>query len=699
MRFFKAESIVDYVRKKSGNKSQLEQATQTNLALYAEQVVDDPRYHKNRFPFDNIKTERDLPVFDCTWAPCVSTCPTEQNIPAYIGYTATGDFEEAHRVILETNPFPNLQGQVCHHPCHSKCTRINLDDPLKIREIKRFVAEQNGTDSTASKKDPNGLRSAIIGAGPSGLSAAYFLALEGFAVEIYEAKPRAGGMAADAIPEFRLDPQSLEKDIKRIKSLGVKIHTKAGINKNKFADLCQNNNFVYIAVGAQSSLKLGITGEEAQGVLDQLDFLSQVRQGKPPQLGSKVAVIGAGNSAMDAARTAKRLVGKEGEVTILYRRTRKEMPAELEEISEAIVEGVIVVELVAPETIIVQNGQVTGIECAKMELGEKDASGRRRPVKIADSVQTYAVDTVIPAIGQRVKLDFFPAAELLINPDTHETQLENVFAGGDAVRGASTLIDAIADGRHVAENIIKSALGSLETKPVKKRPTYTLSEYHQKLAHRTPGLAPHQINPDFLGFDLITETLTAEEAKTEAERCLSCDLYCSICTTVCPNRANVAFKSEALELPLQIAEIVEGQQRITEAGNLEIVEPLQILNIGDFCNECGNCTSFCPTNGSPYQTKPRFCLTRESFAKEENAFYLEHFTLFAKNKEKESRISLENDFLNYNDSEIFAELDAKTYECVQFEFKNKNLSRFFLKEVAIMGMLLNSLKNSYLFNH
>jgi putative selenate reductase len=347
-------------------------------------------------------------------------------------------YQKALDVILETNPFPNMQGMVCDHLCQYKCTRMNYDSPLLIREIKRFVAQQPDRVLPRKAAAPNGLKVAVIGAGPSGLACAYFLALDGFAVDIFETKDIPGGMAADGIPTFRLDDRSLKKDIEGIVALGVKIHYGSKINLKRFEALRNTYQYVFVAVGAQKGLNLGIPGEDAPGVYDQISFLSAVRRGHAPELGQNVVVIGGGNAAMDAARTANRLVGPDGRVSIVYRRTREEMPADFEEIQAALDEDIELIELTAPECLLVEDGRVQSNVCFKMELGETDASGRPRPIKIEGTEFEIKVDSVISAIGQRVELEFFPEEDLRFDPDTLETRLPNVFAGGDAVRGAVT---------------------------------------------------------------------------------------------------------------------------------------------------------------------------------------------------------------------------------------------------------------------
>ena len=324
-----AGTLEEYVKARSGGIGNHAQAGLKNLQAYAKSTAENVAYAKREFPYDNIKTSRELKTFDCVHAPCMATCPVSQNIPAYMHYTAEGDYEKAFRVIMETNPFPHVQGMVCDHLCETKCTRINYDNPLLIREIKRFVAQRFDAPAVRRPLPLNGIKVAIVGAGPSGLSCAHFLALDGFEVQVFEGKDFAGGWASDAIPAFRLDEAAVRKDVDAILSHGVTIHYGTRIDKEQFEALRSRFDYVYVAAGAQEAMPMGVPGESTSGVIDQLAFLSAVRRGERPSLGRKVAVIGGGNSAMDAARAAKRLVGRDGEVMVFYRRTRKEMPAAL----------------------------------------------------------------------------------------------------------------------------------------------------------------------------------------------------------------------------------------------------------------------------------------------------------------------------------------------------------------------------------
>ena len=688
-----ATSLEEFVKARDHSAGDPLQAGLKNLQAYAEAVVDNKAYKKASYPYDNIKTPRELSTFDCIQAPCTATCPASQDIPGYMYHTARGEYEQAYRVIMETNPFPNIQGMVCDHLCQEKCTRMNYDSPLLIREIKRFVAQKFDRPVGLKPAPANGIKVAVIGAGPSGLACAHFLALDGFEVHIYEQKAFAGGWASDAIPEFRLDEASIKKDIDAILSLGVNIHYKAGIDGEKFESLRQTHDYVYIAVGAQEGIELGVPGEDAEGVMDQLAFLSAVRRGERPHLGKTVAVIGGGNSAMDAARTAKRLVGPDGEVSVLYRRTRREMPAAPEEIQALLDEGIHLVELTAPECMLVEDGRVTSNVCFKMDLGETDASGRPRPIKIDGSEFELNVDSVISAIGQRVNVDFFPEQKLNIDPVSHETQLENVFAGGDAVRGASTLIKAIGDGKKVAESIKARALDDFRMPAGSAGKISDFGLLHKRRARRQSGIELPEIGFDERGgFDLVIRTLDDATAQKEADRCLYCDEVCNVCVTVCPNRANVGFQMAPTAFTVQEARPAGDKIEILDLEDVRIAQKPQVLNIGDYCNECGNCATFCPTSGSPYLDKAKFHVTAASFEAATLGYYFRSDNLLEfKQDGRSARLEITADGYIYENEVVRATLD-QNYAAQKVAFKGNGTETVSLRHAAEMAVLYEAVR-------
>ncbi len=689
-----ASNIDEFVIASSGKKDQVARAAWENLKEYAESVVNDGNFKKDSYPYDTIKTDNKLGPFDCIQAPCMSTCPATQDIPSYLYYASKGDYVTARKVILETNPFPNIQGMVCDHLCQSKCTRINYDDPILIREIKRFVIQSAGDESYLQPAESNGVKVGIIGAGPSGLSCAYFLALQGFEVEIFEGKEFAGGWASDAIPTFRLNDESIKKDIDAILSLGVKINYSAVIDQAKFESMTKEYDYLYVAIGAQEGTKLGIPGEDAEGVMDNLDFLSAVRRGEEINLGKKVVIIGGGNSAMDAARTAKRLVGPDGQVNLIYRRTQEEMPAALEEVKGMLDEDVNFIELTAPDCMLIEDGRVKANVCFRMKLGEKDDSGRPRPIRVEGSEFELEADSVISAIGQRVNADFFPGKNLKIDPVTRETQIQNVFAGGDAVRGASTLIKAIGDGKDVAESITQRTAKESKVSTGLLKKSVDPEELRTAKARRQSGIVTPEIGfNERSGFEMVVKTLDEATAKAEASRCLQCDEICSVCVSVCPNRANMEFEMEPVSFQVQQISMGSGGPEITDLETVSINQKYQVLNIGDYCNECGNCATFCPTNGAPFQDKPKFHLSKASFSSASVGYHFDGANqLEFKEGEHFATLKIDDEGYTYEDGTIRAVLDAK-YRASKVELIGEGDNPVNLKKVAYMAILADTVRN------
>ena len=377
---------------------------------------------------------------------------------------AAGKFPEALKLIKRDNPFPIVCGRVCNHPCEAACKRGEVDQPIDIMHLKQFVADLDLRAETRyipTVKEKKGKKVAVVGAGPAGLTAAYYLAIEGYDVEVFEALPVAGGWLSVGIPEYRLPKDVLKAEIKVIEELGVQIRLNTAIGKDiPFEKLRKEYDAVFIGCGTVLSSKLDVPGEELQGVVHGVDYLKRINLGEKVSLGNRVAVIGGGNVAMDAVRTAVRTGSKE--VFILYRRSRAEMPAAPEEVEEAIEEGVRMEFLVAPVRILGEAGKVTGIECIRMELGEPDASGRRRPLPVKGSEFTIACDSIVPAIGQAADLAFVPKETGIainkwntfdVDAVTYATNVPGIFAGGDVKRGPATVVKAVYAGKEAAVSI------------------------------------------------------------------------------------------------------------------------------------------------------------------------------------------------------------------------------------------------------
>ncbi|MFH1852471.1 MAG: putative selenate reductase subunit YgfK [Candidatus Neomarinimicrobiota bacterium] len=684
-----AVSVEDFINITAGHPGSTSQAALKNLQAYAKVVLTNDSYQRESPFYPSVKTLKPLPVFDCISAPCTAACATDQGIPEYMYHTAKSDFDRAYATILKTNPLPGITGYVCDHLCQTKCTRINYDRPLLIREIKRFVTEHGQTGNTPIKITSNGKQVAVIGGGPSGLSCAYFLALQGFAVEIFEAKANLGGMVSGAIPRFRLGDDSVQNDLNLITGLGVQIHYSRTIDQDEFQRLQTEYDYVYLGLGAQASRKLNIPGEDHNRVLDPLKFLSAVKNGISLPMGSEVIIIGGGNTAMDAARTSLRLVGEGGTVTIVYRRTIDQMPADWEEVAAAQAEGIAIHELLAPVFIEEQGGKLVLI-VRRIRLGAKDSSGRPRPVDIPGSDFALDCDYLIPAVGQSVAVDFLDDADLRVDPRTKATSRPKVYAGGDAVRGAYTIIAAVGDGQRAAAAIGEQVTGTTVNFDTGLAGKASAEVQAQRFATRdygsiTSGFEPHHDRP-------VKTLLTSEQAWTEAARCLYCDEFCDICVTVCPNRANLAYPVDKIAIDIPIVTQLGGKTAIKAGSRLIVDQPTQIANIADFCNECGNCTTFCPTAGAPWRDKPRICLSEAGFADLVEGYYLRLDRLDFKSPAGSTSLQIIDEQLVWETPQLTVTFDKKTLELTRVDWKTTPDQSISLEPALRMAVIWKGLR-------
>lgn len=517
----------------------------------AEEAVKDPHHVKAMKPLPSRKMKKEVPLMDCFVAPCKEGCPIHQDITTYLQLVGEEKYEEAMEVITEKNPLPFITGTICAHNCMSKCTRNFYETPVHIREMKLKAAE-NGYEALLEKLPVPAVtkagKAAVIGGGPAGMAAAYFLRKGGMEVTLFEAKESLGGVVRHVIPPFRISEDAIEKDEEILRKMQVDIRCNTKVESLEELKK-QGYTKIVLAVGApvQGSLKL-----ESGMPKNALEFLAEFKQtdGKV-SLGKHVVVIGGGNTAMDTARAAKRNVGVE-HVYLVYRRTRRYMPADEEELVMALEDGVEFKELLSPVKL--ENGQLF---CKVMQLSDYDVSGRRGVAETGETVWVPA-DTVIAAVGEKVPTDWYQAnglavsekGRLYVDEKTLKTSDDNVYAAGDGLYGPATVVEAIRDGRKVAEAIAGEVL----------------ARDFDKLAEEEKVYAKRGV-------------LKEEQKETkEAGRCLGCSTICENCVEVCPNRANIAIQ-------------VPG------------MEKHQIIHVDYLCNECGNCKSFCPYSSAPYLDK------------------------------------------------------------------------------------------------
>ena len=511
------------------------------------------KYHVKAIkPLPRRKLYEKVPLLDCFTAPCKGGCPIHQDIPEYIELCRKGAYASALRLITEKNPLPFITGTICAHNCMTKCMRNYYDEPVNIRATK-LVAAEKGYDAYMSKITPpapvtDGRKVAVIGGGPTGMSAAYFVGRAGIPVTLFEKVDRLGGIVRQVIPAFRISDEAIDKDVALMEKMGVEV--KLNTEAPSVAELkAQGYTHIFFAVGAWKAGQLDIPGN----VVPVIGWLRDMKAGKDVSLGH-VAVVGGGNTAMDAARAALRAGAKSS--TLVYRRTKKYMPADAEELEMAIADGVEFLELVAP--VEQKDGKLI---CEKMKLGDPDDKGRRKPVPTGEMVE-IPCDTVVSAVGEKVESEVFTRNGITVDEKgipAFKTNLEGVYAGGDAMRGPATVVEGIADAQYFANAVIGEA--------------HKFAIPAKAVATREEAVAKKGV--------------LCESAKCEGDRCLTCNVVCQVCADVCPNRANVV-----IELP-------DGRQ--------------QILHVDRMCNECGNCAVFCPYDSAPYREKFTLFLTREGF--------------------------------------------------------------------------------------
>jgi putative selenate reductase len=549
------------------------------LRALADRSVSMERYRKNYRHTGLRKTGSPLPLLDCAKAPCMDGgCPIHQRIPRYLEEAASGNYAGAFRTIAVDNTAPSITGTICDHQCRDKCTRVDYEDPLEIRRVKLLAAD-HAQDAYIAGLGLPPLRTdesaAVIGAGPAGMAAAVFLRRNGVAVTVHEKREKPYGIVQYVIPAFRISDEAIYRDFRIAQKLGVNFEFGAAENYS-LEELRQKNRFVVIATGAWKEGASPVT-EGGENILDALKFLEDSRRsGLDLDLGKNVAVIGGGDVAMDCARAAKRNRGVE-RVHVVYRRTREFMPARYDEIDDALADGVELIELLAPLS---YTGGV--LVCEVMELADYGESGRRN-IRATGEKRELRFDTVIGAVGARVETELLVKNGVALNEKgfpltgpSGECSVPGVYIAGDCRAGAATVVKAIADGKAAAADI----LAKLDLSADFASPPLSLPGNTGDLEAKKGVLVP------------------LREDNAEGFRCLSCDRLCDICVDVCPNRANVPA---LLDSPRPSR---------------------QILHLDYFCNECGNCGTFCPHAGLPYREKFTVFRLNEDFLNSENPGFL-----------------------------------------------------------------------------
>lgn len=554
----------------------------------AESALKDPHHLKGVRTLGSRKINSKLPIYGCAIAPCIEGCPINQRIPEYMSLVGEGRCDEAFKVIVRDNPSPSITGTICNHNCQYKCTRLDYDSSLEIRAMKKIAADESQekyTEEIVPTEIKTSKKTCIIGAGAAGLATASYLRRNGMGVTVFEKRQEPYGIINYVIPDFRISKEAIGRDFAMIEGQGVKVNF--GIEKKlNIEELKEEFDYIVLATGAYKEGQIHIK-EGGEKAINAMKFLEAFKL--DPQslnLGNRVCVIGGGDVAMDAGRAAGRVPGVE-EVTIVYRRTREFMPASREEIELALKDGVIIKELLAPESF-----DGTTLKCEEMILGEKDSSGRRRPVSTGNIIELPSTALIV-AVGEGVDSEFFEALGIQVTPKglpavnlSCETNIADVYVAGDAKSGPGTIVGAMSHGKAIAMDILKKEAMTCDLEPG---------------GNVADGLTGEDLKSREVLYGrkgILKDALVTAE---EPERCLGCDKVCEICEDVCPNRANVTIKT-----------LRDGK------------EFYEILHIDGMCNECGNCGIFCPHEGNPYKEKVTLFWSEADFRDSSNVgFYVD----------------------------------------------------------------------------
>ncbi len=604
----------------------MDKVDEKRIEALSEKAKDPTFFINKEFRGTNrAKVDNNLGLIDCYVAPCVEACPIHQDIPDYVHLAGEGKWAEALALIYEKNALPNITGYICDHQCQNHCARQDYEGCVEIREIKRLAAEKGFDEYKAEiwseLDEPADVKAVVIGAGPTGLSTALFLARAGFEVTILEKEKDAGGVVRNVIPNFRIPVEVVQRDVDFVLSHGVTIKYGVELKDETIEVLKKEYDYLFYCVGAEKHNKIRLSGnKEAQ---DAITFLSLCKEGKEPELGKNVVICGGGNTAMDAARQAKRCKGVES-VTVVYRRSVNEMPADREEYKEALQDGVKFMFLTNPKDL-----TDSTLTLAKMELGEKDSSGRYSP-KETDELIKVPCDALITATGEKADMDTLLSLGFTVDEMGKLEEAENVYLVGDVLTGPSTVVKCIASARSKVTEAIEKVLKEIEESDddcdchdhEHDEDCDCGCHEHEHHHHDDDcdcGCHDDEDDEDDMSDEELEEAenkffseirakknmirFSSEEdfAATEAGRCIECSYLCNKCVEVCPNRANVAVD-------------------VRNTGLFD--NPYQIVHLDAYCNECGNCETFCPHSGGPYKKKFTLFSSLEDFENSENSGFV-----------------------------------------------------------------------------
>jgi putative selenate reductase len=697
---YQVKTIKDLILKSATSYGVKESASE-NLMNYAIKTLNDPAYKRNDSFGNRIKGTKPLEKYDCISAPCTDASPLRADVSGICHYTTKNNPEKAFSAVLANNPLPAITGMAGPEKHHRHCTRLNYEQPVLMNELNRFISEFEPSDVVLKPlAEKNKLEVAVIGGGPSGLSCAWFLNRLGFQVDVFEAEEQVGGMIAQTAPEFRLTNEALQRDIQRIKNSGIKILANSPINKERYENIRENYDYIFISTGASQPDFFDFQKDEIEGIVDGVEFLKQIKKSKELTPGRHYAILGSNYIAADAARTAKRICGNEGSVTLITPEAFEKMTVDqtilntIEDEDIEIFDSAWVLEVLKNET------GATGLKLAETEPAMKNNKIVPGYTLREETQQTFSFDTIISCPERKAGNGFFNMKNIKKSTYTKATNVKNVYAGGGFTNTAGTLESAIGDGKMAALEIAAAAGIKIPADTFIIPKSIPLNEIQLKRFHREKPLKSEVLPPaERMNFEPVFKTIKPVKAIREANRCLHCDVICNVCVNVCPNKAIIPFEINPADL--NVPTVIENDDKpyVSFESKLPIHQKHQVLVVADWCNNCGNCTSFCPKAGSPNLDKIRVHLNKKSFAAETSGILLskteDHSMMTLKRDGNIFTITELWDAVIFENDDCNVIMEKKSLKIEQIDIFTNTDKKMVLPDLAEMKILFKAVKHLF----
>jgi putative selenate reductase len=694
---YQVKSIKELILKSASTYGIKESASE-NLLNYAIKTLNDPSYKRNELFGISIKNSKPLDIYDCISAPCTVVNPMHPDVAGYCHYTLKNDPDKAFASLIANNPLPGITAMAGMESFNLICTRLNYDQPVMMNDIERFISEyEPATEVFRPWLPRNKQEVAIIGAGAAGLSCGWFLNRLGFEVDIFESEAKPGGYIQQAVPGFRISQDTINRDINRLKTAGVKILNNSAMNKERYETISANYDFVFIATGAPHPIPFDFQKTDIEGIMDGIDFIHKAKSTQNYKPGRHYAVLGSNYLAADAARTARRICGSDGTVTLITPEIFEKMSVDHITLKAIEDEDIEIFDSTWVKNIVADKKIATGLELAETEPAMKNNKIVPGFILKETGAQIFKFDVIITCPKRKAGNGFFNMKYLNRTSNSTATKIEKIFAGGAFSNPKSTLASAIADGKKAAFEIARTAGIAIPKDILIQKRSIDFDEIKIKRFHREKPVKPITVAPaERNNFEPVVATLKPIRALKEAARCLQCDAICNVCVNVCPNKAIVPFEVKPTEV--NIPTVIDNQDKpyVSFESKLPILQKHQVIVLADWCNACGICNAFCPSVGSPNLNKLRVYFNKDAFNNESLGLLIsktdEYKMLTLKRNGNIFSLTEFWDAVIFENNDCNVSMNKKTLKIEQIDTFSTSDKKLELPELAELKILFNALK-------